>query len=63
KESYYIKAVIPGRAWLIAANGSTLTVSEGTNIKGYGMVKLIDSTQGRILTSSGRVIRFSQQDS
>ncbi len=60
---YYISAVIPGRAWLIGTNGSTLTVREGTKIAGYGVVKLIDSMEGRILTSSGRVIRFSQEDS
>ncbi|WP_454782948.1 type IVB secretion system protein IcmG/DotF [Legionella sp. WA2022007384] len=60
---YYINAVIPGRAWLIGTNGSTLTVREGTKIAGYGTVKLIDSMQGRVLTSSGRVIRFSQEDS
>jgi intracellular multiplication protein IcmG len=60
---YYINAVIPGRAWLIGTNGSTLTIREGSNIEGYGVVKLIDSLQGRILTSSGRVIKFSQEDS
>lgn len=59
---YYIQAVIPGRAWLISSNGSTITVREGTNLPGYGVVKLIDPGQGRVLTSSGRVIRFSQQD-
>lgn len=61
--TYYIQAVIPGRAWLIAQNGSTITVREGTPVAGYGVVKLIDSKQGKIITSSGRVIRFSQQDS
>lgn len=60
---YYINAVIPGRAWLIGSNGSTLTIREGTQIPGYGLVKLIDSIEGRILTSTGRVIRFSQADS
>lgn len=60
---YYIQAVIPGRAWLIANNGSTLTVREGTVIAGLGMVKLIDPRQGRVVISSGRVIRFSQEDS
>lgn len=60
---YYIQAVIPGRAWLIAGNGSTITVREGTQIAGYGVVKLIDSKQGRVITSSGQIIRFSQQDS
>lgn len=61
--NYYIQAVIPGRAWLIGSNGSTLTVREGTRIAGYGVVKLIDSMQGRVLTSSGRTIKFSQDDS
>lgn len=61
--TYYIQAVIPGRAWLIATNGTTLTVREGTLINGYGAVKLIDSEQGRIITGSGQVIRFSQEDS
>jgi intracellular multiplication protein IcmG len=60
---YYIQAVIPGRAWLIGSNGVTLTVREGTMIAGLGMVKLIDPRQGRVLTSSGQVIRFSQEDS
>ncbi len=60
---YYIQAVIPGRAWLVAENGSTLTVREGSDIPGYGRVKLIDPNQGRVMTSSGQVIRFSQNDS
>jgi intracellular multiplication protein IcmG len=60
---YYIQAVIPGRAWLIGTNGSTLTVREGTRVAGYGVVKLIDPLQGRVVTSSGQVIRFSQEDS
>lgn len=60
---YFVQAVIPGRAWLIATNGTTLTVREGSEIPGYGVVKYIDAIQGRVLTSSGRVIRFSQDDS
>ena len=60
---YHIQAVIPGRAWLIATNGATLTVREGTAVAGYGMVRLIDPSQGRVTTSSGQVIRFSQEDS
>lgn len=60
---YYVQAVIPGRAWLIATNGTTLTVREGSVIRGYGLVKLIDPTLGRVMTSSGQVIRFNQDDS
>jgi intracellular multiplication protein IcmG len=32
-------------------------------LPGYGTVKYIDASQGMVLTSSGRVIRFSQDDS
>lgn len=60
---YFIQAIIPGRAWLMNTNGSTLTVREGTIIHGYGMVKLIDAEQGRVVMSSGQIIRFSQADS
>lgn len=60
---YFVQAVIPGRAWLIGTNGTTLTVREGTPIPGYGVVKLIDSNQGQVLTSTGKTIRFSQNDS
>lgn len=61
--TYYIQAVIPGRAWLIGSNGSILTVREGIKIGGYGLVQLIDPMQGRVVTSSGKIIRFSPQDS
>lgn len=60
---YSLQAVIPGRAWLMSSNGATMTVREGTSIAGYGVVKLIDPQQGRVITSSGRTIRFSQVDS
>lgn len=60
---YNVQALIPGRAWLVANNGSTLTVRKGTMIPGYGVVKIIDIVQGRVLTSSGQVIKFSQEDS
>lgn len=60
---FYIQAIIPGRAWLIAPNGSTITVREGSKIPGYGSITLIEPRQGRVLTSSGRMIRFSPADS
>jgi intracellular multiplication protein IcmG len=63
RRTYHIRAIIPGRAWLIATNGSTLTVRDGTRIPGYGVVKLIDAQQGRVLMSTGKIIGFSQQDS
>lgn len=59
---YYIQALIPGRAWLTSPNGATITIRNGSRIPGYGLITLIDPRQGRIVTSSGRIIRFSPAD-
>jgi intracellular multiplication protein IcmG len=63
KITYSIQAIIPGRAWLIGSNGTTITVSEGTKIAGYGTVKLIDPHQGKVILKSGRTIEFNANDS
>jgi intracellular multiplication protein IcmG len=60
---YFIQAVIPGRAWLMSTKGTMLTVSRGSEVPGYGDVRLINPKLGRIFTSSGRIIKFSQADS
>lgn len=60
---YRLQAVIPGRAWLISSAGDTLTVREGTRIARYGVVRYIDAKRGRVLTSSGQMIQFGQNDS
>ena len=63
KVTWNVQAVVPGRAWLIASNGSTLTVRNGSVVPGVGTVSMIDTEQGRVVLRSGRVIRFSSQDS
>lgn len=60
---YYLQAVIPGRAWIVSSEGQTLTVREGTRVANYGVVRYIDAKRGRVLTSSGQIIKFSQEDS
>ena len=60
---YYIQAVIPGRAWLIDNNGKSITVREGSKVTDYGVVKIIDPLQGKIITSSGKNITFSPDGS
>lgn len=60
---YFIQAIIPGRAWLMSTQGTTLTVSQGSTVPGYGDVRLINAKLGRVFTSSGRIIQFSQADS
>jgi intracellular multiplication protein IcmG len=60
---YAIQAIIPGRAWLMSDEGKSLTVSRGSPVPGYGSVRIVNAKLGRVFTSSGRVIRFSQADS
>lgn len=46
KLPYSVQAIIPGRAWLRADNGDTLTVTEGDVIKDVGQVSKIDPYNG-----------------
>lgn len=46
KLPYSVQAIIPGRAWLRADNGDTLTVAEGDTIKDVGQVTKIDPYDG-----------------
>ncbi len=57
---YYIQAIIPGRAWLINTQGNTITVKVGSKVPNYGVVDNIDPLQGRVITSSGKILRFNQ---
>ena len=59
--TYYVQAIIPGRAWLINANGETLTVLVGSKIPGYGTVTKIHAQEGRVFTSSGKILKFNQE--
>lgn len=62
REVYFIQAVIPGRAWLKSEKRSTITVSIGTRLPGYGVITRIDPQRGRVMTSSGRIIRYGPGD-
>ena len=59
---YYVKAVIPGRAWLVGVDGTALTVRVGNAIPGYGKVVAINSYDGTITTSSGIKIYYGSGD-
>ena len=60
---YFIQALIPGRAWLVGENGTTVTVNVGSRLPGYGTIRVIDPNLGRVGTSSGKMIVYSQRDS
>jgi intracellular multiplication protein IcmG len=59
---YYVKAVVPRRAWLEKENGEILTVQTDDRIPGYGRVQSIDASEGIVTTSSNKIIRFSAND-
>lgn len=59
---YFVQAIIPGRAWLINTNGTTLTVTPGSSIPGYGVVRNILAQDGRVITSSGKILKFNQEN-
>lgn len=56
KLPYTVQAIIPGRAWLRADNGDTLTVTEGDTIKEVGKVTKIDPYDGVIEINTGRKV-------
>lgn len=53
KSSYNVQAIIPGRAWLRAENGETVTVTEGDMIKDLGRVSKIDPYDGVVEVNTG----------
>lgn len=55
--NYGVHAIIPGRAWLKAASGQIITVTEGDKIGDFGTVAVIDAANGLVRTSSGIIIR------
>lgn len=50
-----LRAVVPGRAWLIDGKGNTTSVTVGTTLGNLGTVTNIDATNNTVTTSSGYV--------
>jgi len=57
-QTYFIRAVIEGRAWLDDSAGRSITIAIGDFVKDYGRIVNIYPSQGFIVTTSGRVIQF-----
>lgn len=51
QKNYFVVAVVPGRAWLKATDGSSVTVQRGQSLRGYGKVLSIDPYSGIVKTS------------
>jgi intracellular multiplication protein IcmG len=58
KKRYFVQAVIPGRAWLQAQDGSSITITVGDVIPGYGKVVSINPYSGTVITDSGEKINY-----
>lgn len=56
--NYYVKAIVPGRAWIQMDGDQTMSVAEGDTVPGYGRITKIDAEHGMVATSSGRMIPF-----
>lgn len=57
-KSFFVQAIIPGRAWLEDGEGQTITVTYGDEVPGFGQVTEIDPQNGFVATSSGIKILY-----
>lgn len=62
RTTYYLQGLVPGRAWLKDSSGSSVTVQVGDKLPGYGSIEQIDPLTGKVMTSSGIIIRYSPAD-
>lgn len=56
--TFHLRAVIPGRAWVMGSNGESDSVTVGSKLKNYGTVESIDPQAGKVTTSSGKTISY-----
>lgn len=52
-----LRAVVPGRAWLVDSKGNTTTVTTGDILPYYGKVTNIDADAGKVYMSSGYIFQ------
>jgi intracellular multiplication protein IcmG len=60
--TYYLQALVPGRAWLRGPNQEMITVSTGDTLRTYGTITQILVDKGEVVTSSGRLILYKASD-
>ncbi len=52
-----LRAVVPGRAWLVNGKGQTISVTVGTPLGTIGVVTAIDADNSTVTTSSGYIFK------
>ncbi|MBN2690012.1 MAG: hypothetical protein JXR42_05415 [Gammaproteobacteria bacterium] len=62
RERYHIRAIVPGRAWLISDRGDEVSVRMGSKLGPYGKVVAIDWQKGLVRTSSNLNIDYGSND-
>jgi hypothetical protein len=56
-DHYTLRAIVPGRAWLVDGQGQTVTIVAGQELKNYGTVQEINDKMGYVNMSSGFVFK------
>lgn len=59
RPTYTIRALVPGRAWLQASDGQTMTVVNGDQVPAYGAVQDIDINAGQVVLTDGTIIGYN----
>lgn len=59
RPTYTIRALVPGRAWLQASDGQTITVVNGDQVPAYGAVQDIDLNAGQVVLTDGTIIGYN----
>lgn len=59
RPTYTIRALVPGRAWLQASDGQTITVVNGDQVPAYGSVQDIDLNAGQVVLTDGTIIGYN----
>ncbi|OGT52821.1 MAG: hypothetical protein A3F17_05370 [Gammaproteobacteria bacterium RIFCSPHIGHO2_12_FULL_41_15] len=59
---FHLRAIVPGRAWIVSSDGLSESVSVGDSVPQYGTVQTVDANRGLVLTSSGKVITYGVND-
>src|SRR5262249_21743286 len=52
--TFQLRAVVPGRAWIVASDGQSQSVAVGDHVQQYGVVQSIDADAGVVITTSGK---------
>lgn len=62
KITYYVKAMVPGRAWLQSSKGNAITVRVGDMLPDAGKIAVMNIDQGIVVTNNGTVIEYKPDD-